>query len=220
MRYLLPENLGILLCAAAGFICGAIRYLRPKKPLYASMIVLGLGCVLLGRLYQCVRLLTGSTLTEQFQIGVLGAAGAFSFFFSSNYGQIDSLVDDGGTEFLRYRTLAWTGPIAIGALFAPIAAGPGSLSFKLGCGVAAAFIAPACYFHVKHLIIPDVDYGVVRCQRGYNCLALCMGLFSMLELIALSWRAEWLFLISGIALGGVCLLIAPVMDQGVKKWMA
>ena len=88
MRYLLPENLGILLCATVGFVVGAIRYLRPKKPLYASMIVLGLGCVLLGRLYQCVRLLTGSALTEHFQIGVLGAAGAFSFFFSLSINQV------------------------------------------------------------------------------------------------------------------------------------
>ena len=37
-------------------------------------------------------------------------------------------------------------------------------------------IAAAGYFHLKHLMIPDVDYGVVRCQRGYNALGLCMGL--------------------------------------------
>ena len=103
MRYLLAENLAILLCASAGFAFGAVRYLKPKKPLYASMIVLGLGCMMLGRLYQCVLLWTGSGLMEQFQIGILGTAGAFSFFLSANYGQIDSLNASVAAGVLSYE---------------------------------------------------------------------------------------------------------------------
>ena len=220
MRYLLLENLAILLCSAAGFLFGAVRYLKPKKPLYATMIVLGLGCVALGRLYQCILLLAGSSLTGNFQLGVLGIAGAFSFFLSSNYGQVDSLVDDGGKGFRRYRALAWIGPALIAALFVPIAAGPVHPGVKAGCGFAAVFIAMACYFHVKHLFIPDVDYGVVRCQRGYNALALCMGIVSMLEMIALDLGIQWLFLASGAILCAVSLAIAPAMDWGVRKWTA
>ena len=65
--------------------------------------------------------------------GSLGAAGAFSFFFSANFGQIDFLVDD----------------------------------------------------------------GVVRCQRGYNALALCIGLATMAESIALVWKNELLIMLAG-----------------------
>ena len=133
MNYLPVENLAVLICAAAGFAFGARRYLRPKKPLYASMIVLGVGCVALGRLFQCVRLLTGSGITEEFQLGILGIVGAFSFFFSANYGQIDSLVDDGSGAFRKWRALSWAAPAVIAALYA-FAAGPLGTAARVVCG--------------------------------------------------------------------------------------
>ena len=49
MKYLMYENAAILLCAGIGFIMG-FRYLQNRKTLYASMIMLGVGCILLGRL--------------------------------------------------------------------------------------------------------------------------------------------------------------------------
>ena len=133
---------------------------------------------------------------------------------------IDSLVDDGGKAFRRFRAAAWTGPAMIAVLFLPIALSPAQTGLKVGCGAAAAFIAAACYFHVKHLLIPDVDYGVVRCQRGYNALALCMGAASMLELNAVCRGMEGLFWFSGAVLCAVSLAIVPVMDRGVRKWTA
>ena len=220
MNVLLIENLAILVCAAAGFIFGASRYLRPKQPLYASMIVLGLGCILLGRLFQCVWLWTGGTLTEGFQIGILGAAGAFSFFFSANYGQVDSLVDDGGKAFRRWRVIAWIGPVCIAALYAVILLSPAGTVIKAVCGFTALMTALASYFHVKHLFIPDIDYGVVRCQRGYNALALCIGLATMAENIALVWDKELYVMIAGGLLCVLSLLLVPVMDRGVKKCKA
>ena len=108
----------------------------------------------------------------------------------------------------------------IAALYIPVAAGAANLDAKIGFGFTAVLIASACYFHVKHLFIPDVDYGVVRCQRGYNGLALCMGIVSMLEMIALNLSVQWLLLASGVVLCAVSLAITPVMDRGVKKWTA
>ncbi len=220
MNDLIIENLAILACAAFSFLFGAFRYLRPKKPLYAAMIVLAMLCVLIGRLFQCILLWTGGSLTERFQIGVLGAAGAFAFFLSANYGQIDSLVDDGGEGFRPYRALAWAGPLLILALYAVVALSPAGRSFKLACALPAAVIASACYFHVKHLFIPDVDYGVVRCQRAYNALALAMGVASMAETAALAYGSKPLLRIAGAVLCAVSLAIVPVMDRGVKKWTA
>ena len=217
MRFLLIENLAVLLSAGIGFVFGT-RYLSVKKTLYATMIVLGVGCILLGRLYQCARLLSGETITDIFQVGILGIAGAFSFFFSSNYGQIDSLVDDGSKEFAKYRLIAILGPMCIAALFVPILLGPSRITFKIGCGFTACLIAVACYFHVKHLFIPDVDYGVVRCLRIYNALAFCLAILTMAELIALANELELLFIVSGIGLCAVSLALVPVMDRGVKAW--
>ena len=218
MKLLLIENLAIMLCAAVGFVSGAYRWLRPKKPLYASMIVLGLGCVMLGRLFQCVWLWTGAGLTERFQIGVLGGAGAFSFFFSANFGQIDSLVDDGGERYRAFRLAAWAGPLGIAALYAVILLSPARAQLKAAFGFTAFLIALASYFHVKHLLIPDVDYGVVRCQRPYNALALGMGAASMLEMIALTRNMKTLFALAGAALCVLSLVLVPVLNRGVKRW--
>ncbi len=217
MKFLLFENLAVLLCAGIGFVSGT-KYLSIKKTLYATMIVLGVGCILLGRLYQCARLLSGETITDTFQVGILGIAGAFSFFFSSNYGQIDSLVDDGSRLFSKYRIIAFIGPMCIAALFIPVLFSPARLAFRIGCGFTAFLIAIACYYHVKHLFIPDVDYGVVRCLRTYNALALCLAVLTMAEMIALAKELEWLLIVSGVGLCAVSLTLVPVMDRGVKAW--
>ena len=218
MNGILWVNLAVFLAALSGFLRGAPRYLRPRKPLYASIIVMGMGCVALGRLFQCVRLLTGFPLTGGFQVGVLGVMGAFSFFFSSNYGQIDSLVDDGGPAFRRYRALAWAGPAGIAVLYVPVLLGPQGPADKAIGAVVAAVIAAACYFHVKHLLIPDVDYGVVRCLRRFNALALLFAALCMLESIALAYSSGALLIASGVLLTAAAAAVVPVMDRGVRAW--
>lgn len=211
-------DLAVLLCSAAGFLFGAQRYLKPKKPLYAAMIVLGVGCVMLGRLYQCVCLLTGTALSGSFHMGLLGTVGAFSFFFSSNFGQIDSLVDDGSRQLASYRAAAWAGPGCVAILYGVLAAGPIPVVGKIVYAAIAAVIAAACYFHVKHLLIPDVDYGVVRCLRPYNALAFCFGILSMVELIARSRSLTGLFIINTVLLCAVSAALVPMMDRGVQAW--
>lgn len=217
MKYQLIENLAVMVCAAIGTLSG-IGYLKSRRALYAGMIVEGMICVALGRLYQCVHLWTGGSLTARYQVGALGILGAFSFFFSANFGQIDSLVDGGENEFRKYRINALIGPLYVLLMVIPILLSPASRAFKISCAFVSVFISAACYFHVKHLFIPDVDYGVVRCLRGYNALAVALSVLSMWELIALAWESEVVFILSGIGLCVVSLALVPMMDRGVKKW--
>ena len=217
MKYLVIENMAIMLCAGIGFASG-FRYLINRRTLYASMIELGVGCILLGRLYQCVRLWTGGSLTDCFQVGILGMMGAFSFFFSSNYGQFDSLVDNGSKAFAKYRLISWIGPVVVAALYALILFSPAYRAFKISSGLVSVIIVAACYFHLKHVLIPDADYGIVRCLRNYNVLSLCLAALSMLELVAMARDIEWLLIASGIGLCAVSLTLVPVMDRGVKTW--
>ena len=65
MTTLMTVNLAILVCATLGILFG-VRYLLTRKNLYASMIVLGMACIALGRVYQCARLWTGGLLTGRF----------------------------------------------------------------------------------------------------------------------------------------------------------
>ena len=217
MKYILIENLAVLVCSIVGFLFG-IDYLKPRRVLYAGMIVQGMICVALGRLFQCALLWTGGSLTGHFQMGILGVMGAFSFFFSANYGQIDSLVDGGEKTFRKYRLIALIGPAYVVSMLVPILFSPATMAFKINCVLVETMIAAASYFHVKHLIIPDVDYGVVRCLRGYNALAIALSVLSMWELISLAWGSKILFILSGVGLCGVSLALVPAMDKGVKKW--
>ncbi len=210
-------NLAMVVCALAGMACGGLRYLGPRKPLYASMIVLGVACIALGRLYQCARLVTGLDIIDIFQLGILGTIGAFSFFFSSNYGQIDSLVDDRSTAFARYRIIASLGPIIIFVLYL-LTIKEAYPSEKISYALISASIAAASYFHIKHFLIPDVDYGIVRCLRQFNVIALIYGILCMLELITIEYNMLTGEIVVGILQCIMSALLVPAMDMGVKKW--
>jgi len=218
MDILIWLNLAAFIFAGAGFIFGASKHLKPHKPLYASMITLGIGCVMIGRAYTITRLITGLAVTGVFHVGMLGTVGAFAFFFSANFGQIDSLVDDGSREYRKYRIIALAGVLITAALYMLILFSPAPIAEKISYGVTALAIAAASYFHVKHLLIPDVDYGVVSCQRGYNLLALIYGILCMLEM---SMTANYNAVILIIVFVLECIvsgIMIPVMDKGVQKW--
>ena len=217
MNAVLIENLAILACSTLGFLSW-IRYLNTRKAIFAGMIVQGVICIALGRLFQCALLWTGRSLTEHFQLGSLGTIGAFSFFFSANYGQIDSLVVDGGAAFRKFRIIALAAQLYVAVMMGIVVLSPASVAYRVSCGVVCWIIGSACYSHVKHLLIPDVDYGVVRCLRLYNAMALALSVLGMLEMITLAWKLEILLYLSGTGLCAVTLMLVPVMDRGVKRW--
>ncbi|MBQ4487237.1 MAG: hypothetical protein II936_09565 [Oscillospiraceae bacterium] len=211
-------ELAMTIAAALGFVYGAFRYLQPHKPLYASMIVLGTGCIALGHLYSFLRLMTGFSSSGVFHVGILGTIGAFSFFFSANYGQIDSLVDDGREDYNKYRLIPFIPVAVIILMYIWIMMSPATAAERTTDGIAAIFIGAAAYFHMKHLVIPDVDYGVVRCQRGYNALALAYGLLCMTEKGLIAYGINDMLLFVCISQCIITLFMIPVMDKGVRAW--
>ncbi len=210
--------LAMFLTAGIGFGIGAAKYLRPHKPLYASMIVLGVGCIMIGRAYSFLRLVTGLEIEGVFHVGMLGTVGAFAFFFSANFGQIDSLVDDGGKSFAKYRLISSVSIVIAAAIYVFIFLSGASLTEKIIDAVVFTAIAAASYFHIKHIIIPDIDYGVVRCLRVYNVFALSYGVLCMLEIMAAANGYMMFRVIVCILQCAVSLMIVPVMDKGVQKW--
>ena len=78
--FLLFSNLAMFICMAISFTYGVVRFFKKGKALYLQMIVGGLGCMMLGRAFQVVTLLTRGMLPEGFHIGTLGIMGGFLFF--------------------------------------------------------------------------------------------------------------------------------------------
>ncbi len=215
----LITNIFTCVCAFIGFVYGIIKFFNPKKAVYSQMITLAVGCMAFGRLYQTVRLLTGGSINNVFQLGVLGVIGSLMFLFSANYGAMDSIADDGSKKFGKYRIIPIAAPIAITALyliFICFASLP--MLTKVVGGLVALFAVQSSYYNLKHLIFPDVDFGIINCIKLYNLLALIYSFLCIAELIALSREREIATLIIGVFMGIVLLALVPALERGMKKW--
>ena len=219
MELYLISNIIICTGALLGSLYGVVKFFKPKKAVYLQMIALSAGCMALGRLYQVVRLVTIGDITENFQLGVLGVVGSLLFLFSTNFGVMDSLADDGSKRFLKYRLIALAAPATVTIvylalfLFADL-----TPLVKIVSGVITAVTAGASYYNLKHLIFPDVDFGVINCLKGYNAAALALEALIMAEMLAASRGGGIASLVTGALLGLAYLAIVPVAERGVKKW--
>lgn len=219
MTLYLIANIITCICAFIGFIYGIVGFFKPKKAVYAQMITLAVGCVAFGRLYQVVRLLTGGNILDEFQLGILGVIGSLMFFFSANFGAMDSLADDGSKQFLKYRLISLAAPVTLAVIYLVfILFGEASVLAKITGAVITVFAMQASYYNLKHLIFPDVDFGVIRCLKTYNLLALLYSLACVAEAVAISRSSETAMFIICIITGLIVINIVPTAARGMKKW--
>lgn len=207
-------------CALAGFIYGGILYFHKRKALYAQMITLALGCFAVSRLFTVLLLIVNAGVVESsFQVGYLGVAGSFMFLLSANYGALDSLVDDRTRTFVRYRITALICPlIGLVVYYLLFYIADIELFWRVITAVVILITSLASYYHLKHLIIPDVDYGVVRCLRPFNVLGLIFAVSIVVEFYGLSRDNEPVFFAASCLSGVIMMLMIPVLKGGMKKW--
>lgn len=218
MDLYLFANIIVCVFAFAALIYGATEFIKPKKALYGKMITLAMLCIVFSRLSNIVRIVTQGNLYDSFQLGFLGGIGSFLFFFSSNFGTIDSMADDGSREYLKYRLIGLIAPVVtICVYFILFWVGDVSVLWKVQGGMLMVCVAPCSYYHLKHLILPDVDFGIVKSLRPYNFFALMYMISSVMECIALKDQNEILTLISCILSGVFVLTMMVLTVNGLKK---
>ena len=219
MNLFLIANIITCMGALAGFVYGLVRFFRPRAAIYPQMITLASGVVVFGRLYQIIRLITVSDTQDRFHLGFLAVIGSLLFLFAANFGQMDSLVDDGSAALKKYRIVSLAAPLAVTAVYLALFPFSGqSTQHKVATGVVFAAIGAASYFNLKHLIIPDVEFGVIRCLRKYNLMALIYEVLCVFDMIAQSRDLAAAGLAVGILTGAALPLIIISLDRGVKKW--
>lgn len=219
MKLILIANIITCVCAFIGFLYGRVKFFKPKKAVYPQMITLAVGCMAFGKLYQVVRLLTGGDIFGEFQLGVFGVIGSLMFLFSVNFGAMDSLADDRSKTFRKYRIISFAAPVVAAGLYIlflfltdlPIFA-------RVVSAVITVFVMQASYFHLKHLIFPDVDYGVIRCLKPYNLLALIYTFLCMVEMVVIGIGNEVCILIVDILMGTALIGIIVSAERGIRKW--
>ena len=219
MNLFLIANIITLAGALVGSVYGAIRFFRPRAAIYPQMITLASGIIVFGRLYQIIRIVTISDVLEHFHLGILATIGSLLFLFAANFGAMDTLADDGSAEFRKYRIIPLAAPAVVIAVYLTLFyfAHQPKLT-KVIAGFISVIVAAASYYNLKHLIIPDVDFGVIRCLRQYNLLALVYECLCMADIVAQSRELEIATLIIGILTGVILPLIIISVDKGVQKW--
>ena len=142
MNLYLLANIITGIGAFVGFFYGACRYFHPRKAVYAQRVTMAAGCMAFGRLYQVIRLLTSGDIFSRFHLGLLGVIGSLLFFFSTNFGVMDTITDDGAPENRRCRLI----PAAAPAL------------------TAVVYLAFFLLADQPLIIFPD-EYGIILCLQ-------------------------------------------------------
>ena len=212
-------SLAMTISAGIGFGYGLYRFFRDESALYVRMIIFSVGCAMFGRLFETLQYLVNGELGNGFHVGMLGIIGSFLFLFSANFGQMDSVVDDGSPVFRKTRLISLAAPLVIIAIWCLIAFTKGLNKTTIPLGIETLFIAQASYFHLKHLIINDVEYGLIKAIRNYNLFALIYALLCMLEMLVESFNLpDFCIVIVYVLQCIVLILFAPILERGVKKW--
>ena len=83
----------------------------------------------------------------------------------------------------------------------------------------AVILSAAAYYHLKHLIIPDVEDGFIRSIRPFNLTALIYDILCAAEaLTTVLPGQDILRYIVCAALCVVLIIMIPVLKKGVAKW--
>lgn len=184
------------------------------------MITLAMGVIAFGRLFLVCRILTGGEITSTFQLGFIGMIGSFMFFFSANYGAIDSLVDSSINKGVLNKTIPFIAPIIAVVLYLVFFIfSDVSLMWRIFGGVLTLIIGLSTYFNLKHLLSPDIDKGVVTCLRPYNLLALIYAASVLVECIGLSSGNIVVAFVAGLISSISIVLVVPLINRGMKKWL-
>ena len=92
------------------------------------------------------------------------------------------------------------------------------LLVKIASFFVSLLIVLASYYNLKHLIFPDVEYGVIRSLKTYNLLALIFELLCLVEMITVSRELAVGTLVIGILMGLVLPAVILSVERGVRKW--
>lgn len=212
-------NSAMFFCAGIAFLYGVANFFKRKKPLFAQLVTCALGCFALLHLFSIVNLVCTRELPTGMNSGIFGLISAFMFLFCASFGQMDGLADDKSKKMLKYRLISLAAPILILVMCVLVVTRETLIYMKVLTALQYFMFAGAAYYNLKHLIIPDVDLGIIKAIRGYNLLALLIDFAYALIFIGDKLSIPILSASCGIIISLLYLVIIPIMKKGVKKWL-
>ena len=148
-------------------------------------------------------------------MGYLGCVGMWFSLFSSYFGAIDRLADGGERMYRPYRLTALLAPLAVlGLTIWSVTLWGAAASLPLLLLVIP--MGATLFFALKHLLLPDVETGIIRVMRPYNALVLLLGLCQIVTLMpGVSGTAT---LASTLLTSLLVVAMLPTAERGVQKW--
>ena len=200
-------------------IYGLKHFFKKGKPLCLQSITMAMACHALGSVYHLCQTLTSDHIVEGFTPAYLGRIGFFLFILTSSYGQLDRIVDDGSSKMRPARILALIAPVMAILLYIPNALIKGvPIETKI---VYALVWIPAIlcvYFSLKHVIIPDFDFGFIKAIKPYNIFVLLLSFSELLCLTAWDYYDPVPMAVSATVFGALCIGTMLFAKKGVEKW--
>ena len=226
LNFIVYSELWVLGCSLVGVIFAVIGLLKHYRIMYLRMVCWAVICAFFARLFHVFVIVFFKSYDFNINMGTMGVFGSLLFLLSANYGQINGLVDDGSRRAKKARLIALIAPLIIIAMYLYAFYMWGGfenvmieLYSHINLAIVAIVIMPCIYFNFKHLIIYDVEGGIVKSLRPYNALAVIYELMVMAEWITMRTAEFDLFVVTMVVQGIVLLLLVPVAGRGVKKWM-
>lgn len=204
-----------LLAALLAILLGSWYCIRQSQPLFFKILLFACASEFLGALAESCWLLVFGVAPTGFHVGYLGYMGAWFFLVSSYFGAIDRLADGGEDIYRPYRLIALLAPAIVFGLTSWSLARYG-VAACLPLLLLALPLGLTCYFALKHLLLPDVELGIIRVLRPYNACLITLSLCETLTLLP-----DMPGGVITAARGLFCLLLAamlPIANQGVRKW--
>lgn len=203
-----------LIGALIAFVYGLCTVFQKRTPLYYRIVFFAMTSCFLGVGYYALAWEIWPEGVQGFHVGYFGSIGMYFFLYSSYYGAINTLADDGTPRFRRYRMAAFL-VAAITALLAGVRIWMAGSERILSTLILIPAVA-TLYFACKHWIFPDVEMGIIDAMRPFNAVVFVLCLLQVWELcMPDAGSVGW---VRAAATGILLAVSLPVAHRGVQRW--
>lgn len=203
-------------------ILGVKFFLIKKSPLYFRLLFYGVACFLLEELYYLIDYACSGSWSDTFSFAAFGASACYAFMLSANYGQFDSFVDDGSTGCKRATKVAFLAPACMVVIYIVAATyylmtngNVIDVVLTIVCKLPAFF---AAYYHLKHLLLPDVMHFVVDSLRPCNAVCLALIMMDVFSDAFLAFGKDTAYMVCETVLSLMLVLMMIAAERGHKEW--
>lgn len=210
----------IVLTAAT--VLGICAFLFKKAPLYFRILTLATICYTGIWVFRLIYYICFDIDFEGMGITFFGYFGCYLFLFSANFGQYDSFIDDRNPQYQKYRIIALLAPIFVLALLVCYTVGNPENATHLIVGTTVIGYLPAVfssYYNLKHFIIPDMGFSLVRWVRLTN---LCALLIEAIDIVRIAFAPNFDRWIDALLLLFISILFLAMLlfaEKGRKSWL-